>query len=712
MSTTNRVFAEVSPYAIQLVVFAGRKIVACQSFSLEAKESLAKFITQHGVQGIDLALVSPKQSFAHLSGEESGRGRSDADLWASAQTLPTGLMPPLSVVACDAKTGKPVEEAGHDAWFLAGTTVEGFEVARKKFPAVGLPSPVRMGLALPVQIGAVVAALQDAPGRVAVLSLGEDNSVLALVSANGVEALRSVPFGYSQIFEAVQVELELRFRVAAAKLFSNADYDFGDEAVGIAARVAASMRTTLRALGPGITALHCAGLIVEQAWFARALAEAVGLSGWTPDIVKVFARLGLEAQAGVEPTVHALNLIQFSQVNEAVENAWLPFLLGSRPKPTPAPVARSAPTEVLTKPPFPVAKPPAPRPAPTRPPFPVVKPPALRPVLSPAPAAQPKPQPTPKPLISPKPVTPPIIKVVVATRAPIPLKPPAPVVVAPTKVKTAAPFRSVAPAKSTHSVSPKSKHGLYIGVAVLVAVVLVVVVLFVSSGSNQSAAPTAQTNEPIAQASALATAPLAVKQSFKNEHYSFEISPQGVIQKLTHSSGSVLIDAVGLDQLRGSFMSDGDRLNFNDDGMDNKSHRATVEKSVTSQGTNFHIRIFHPWLEVDESVVCLADRLKISVRFIPLNLREKRGVINAVYGLRFSVDALLPDRPVNWIDHEVVYATKAGSLAVNFDDTFWTHYGTNGCQRVTSTSNTLDFEYTDLYSDNRSLALDYGIVLP
>lgn len=67
---------------------------------------------------------------------------------------------------------------------------------------------------------------------------------------------------------------------------------------------------------------------------------------------------------------------------------------------------------------------------------------------------------------------------------------------------------------------------------------------------------------------------------------------------------------------------------------------------------------------------------------------------------------------MNWIDHEVVYATKAGSLAVNFDDTFWTHYGANGCQRVTSTSNTLDFEYTEISSDNLSLTLDYGMVLP
>jgi regulation of enolase protein 1 (concanavalin A-like superfamily) len=343
MASLKRVVVELSPYSVQLAIIAGRQLVACGEYALDAKEALTGFLAANAVQGADLALISPRPLFAHRADEaEAGQGRSPAELLAFAQTLPTEFVPPFAATACDAITGKPVEAAGQGPWFLAGTTAEALTVAREQLSSLGL-APVRTGLALPAQLGAVVTALQDMPEstRVAVLALGENASVLALVSAGGIEAAQSVPVGYGQIFEAVQAELGLKFRAAATKLFFNDTYEFGDAALKIAGRVGQVVRPVLETLGGLPSTFQCLGLPGKQAWFACALGQSLELPLWAPDAAAVCAQLGLEATGGsiaVSPSL----IRQAANVDEAWLPAWLDGTAKKEPVKAAAPKAAVA----------------------------------------------------------------------------------------------------------------------------------------------------------------------------------------------------------------------------------------------------------------------------------------------------------------------------------------------------------------------------------
>ncbi len=458
MSTANRVFVEISPHSLQLAVIAGRRLVACGDYAFDEKEALAAFIASHDVKTVALALVSPRQPFARLSGEEAVMVRSEEGLLACAQAMSTGLTAPLSAVACDAITGKAVDPAGQEPWLLAGTTAEGLTAARDQLAALGLPAPVLTVLALPAQLGTVVAALQDMPEstRVAVLALGENDSVLGLVSAGGVEAVRSVAVGYTQIFDAVQVELGLKFRAAAPKLFFNASYDFADAAERIAARLAVTLQGALTEFSDRPGVLHVVGLPEKQEWLGLAMGQALGMSAWTPDATKICSQLEMEIAAEITPKANTLRLVQLAASSDATKSAWLPFSLGNRPKPAAAPVVAPAPAAAVPK--KPVVAPPA-----AKPPLPVAKP------VAPAP-----PRPAPKP----------------APAAAVPAKPTA-VKVPTASVATIPPSEKPAPVQAEAAsvpVAPSTKRPwpIYGAVAAVVIIVAAVGVKFYADNQAQA----------------------------------------------------------------------------------------------------------------------------------------------------------------------------------------------------------------------------------
>ncbi|MFA6287258.1 MAG: hypothetical protein WC661_07695 [Opitutaceae bacterium] len=489
MSTANRVFVEIFPHSLQLAVVAGRRLVACGDYSLDDKEALAAFLTSNEVKQVALALVSPKQPFARLSGQEAVTVRSEEGLLACAQTLCATPPAQFSAVACDAATGKPVDPAGQEPWLMAGTTVESLATVRDQLAALGLPTPALTALALPAQLGSVVSALQDMPesARVAVLALGENDSVLGLVSATGIEVVRPLAVGFTQIYEAVQLGLGLKFRAAAPKLFFNASYDFADASEKIAAHLAVPVQAALSEFTerPGI--LHVVGLPEKQEWLSRALCQALGMTGWIPDAAKICSQLEMEVSAGIAPTANTLRLIQLAAANDTTQAAWLPFSLADRPKPAPAPVA-----PVAVKPaPAPVAPPAAAAPAPKKP---VVTPPpakAAAPVIKPAvikPAAAPvQPRPAPKPA-QPAAPAPAVVK------APAPkVVPAAPVAPAPAAEKEhAEPVAAhpETPAKAPAHAGPaaaasKRSWGVYGVIALVVVIVSVVIGKLYVDGRKQ-----------------------------------------------------------------------------------------------------------------------------------------------------------------------------------------------------------------------------------
>jgi hypothetical protein len=376
-----RVILELTPYSVQLAILEGRQLIACGEYASEAKEALAEFLASHAAKTADCVLLTPKRQFAR---RETGIAisRTPADLLALAPRFAGEMAMPLAVVACDASTGQPVDAEGQAPFLLAGTAAEELTSAKERLSALGLTSGY-LGLALPSHLGAVVGALQDMPEstRVAVLILGENASVLALVSAAGVEALEAVPVGYTQIFEAVQAELGLKFRAAAAKLFFNDTYEFGEVAAKIAGRIAGALRSGLEGLGAPATALHTLGLPVRQAWFAQAVAGTVELATWQPDMAAVCAQRGLTLGSNCDaPGASLLGMLHLAGAEGATP--WRTEWLDAAAKPVAtkpaAPVRATAPAvasaQQAPKPLPPKAKPVAAKPpvaaAPVRPPAP------------------------------------------------------------------------------------------------------------------------------------------------------------------------------------------------------------------------------------------------------------------------------------------------------------------------------------------------------
>ncbi|HTJ78932.1 MAG TPA: hypothetical protein VL357_08035 [Rariglobus sp.] len=641
MPIANRIFVELSPYSLQLAVMAGRRLVACEGHPIDAKEAVASFLATHAAQGVSLALVSSRQPFAHLSGEESGKVRSSADLLAYAQTLPTGLSAPLAAVACDAVTGKPVDSAGQGAWLLAGMADEALAAARNQLISLGLPVAGSTGLALTAQIGAVVAALQDMPEstRVAVLAFGDAGSLLILVSAGGVEAVRSVPVGYIKIFEAVQAALGLKFRAAASKLFFNAAYDFDEAAPKIGGSLADDLKTELAGFGVGPAALHCVGIPDGQAWFSKALAKALTLSVWTPDTVAACAQLGVEVSLAAPLPVSALGLVRLA-ANEGSSPAWCPSWLGTEEKP------------VVAAPPAPAPKPavapaaPAPRPAATstKAPVKVVAAPVKTAPRPAAPVAAPR---------SPAPVA--------STPAPAPAPKPAVVATVPPSSPPPAVAPTVPVEQPAESVPSRKKIPM-VPLIAGVAGILIVAGIFLFFAHARSA-----------RADALAAEVKRDPHGFLNETYRFGVSDKGVLIDLAkQGQTSPLIQQMGFIRLYAvRTLPDGQRSVYRAGDMSGPDTRATVVKKVVDGTVVFEVSVQHPKFELRQTFVCLPHSVKVKCQFRPGVLADSLGLLDAVYDVHFNEANLVSTQGKPRVKTgELVYDTKSGPMTLEYADTF------------------------------------------
>ncbi len=110
--------------------------------------------------------------------------------------------------------------------------------------------PNRISPATLSAIGGLASALKlKGDGSTALLfEFGEISTHLFLVSGDGVQAVRSTAVTMDKVAEAVQVELGLKFKGSAAKLFFNRSYDFSETGSKIAARIAQDLTADIGAL--------------------------------------------------------------------------------------------------------------------------------------------------------------------------------------------------------------------------------------------------------------------------------------------------------------------------------------------------------------------------------------------------------------------------------------------------------------------------------
>ena len=332
----------------------------------------------------------------HLVTEDQVRAvGSDATIGALAQNLPHGFPGDTIVAGCTAGKGASVETAGENRWLVAVAPSESLDKVLTLAERCKL-RPNSIGPGALDHIGAISRLMRvGSQDSVALWELGLERSHLFLVTANGVEAVVPCQIKLSDIWEAIRAELNLKYQLAAARLFFGDLFDFSDAAPRIAGQLAPALTSALAALPSrgDKPALACAGLTATQNWLVNHLAAALGTTNWQPDPDTALGELGLHVAGDLLPgqlTPASFGLLHRASVNAKGSSSWKPVW-----HPITTANFRIA-LPVAPKSPAPVTAPKAPEPAKAAAPVPQPAKPAPIPTLIPAPRPAAK-APTPVP---------------------------------------------------------------------------------------------------------------------------------------------------------------------------------------------------------------------------------------------------------------------------------------------------------------------------
>ena len=448
-----------SPFAIEDI----REVPLDNKAGLEEAVQAVFPETKSGTAHV-FAALRPKQPGFYLSSVDEGKKFATLSTLSGVLTEPAlASLSPCEYTAVYAHGGLTISGQGAP-WLLAAAAKDSYTQALSTLEELKLV-PTRVSPATLSAIGGLASALKlKGDGSTALLfEFGEVCTHLLLVSGNGVEAVRSTAVTMDKVAEAVQVELGLKFKGSAAKLFFNDSYDFSETGAKIGARIAQELTAEVSAIGQTPTAFACTGLPAKQNWFASHLAGALNLAPFAPDLKSWCAQTHLTfSDSAIESSLTPawlgfLHFIDSYQVASPEKSVWQPDWTRTTPPPAaaPAPAAVISPPRpaaaAVIAPPKPAATvPPA---APAKPAPPLFTPTPPKPAGTVPPAAPAKPAPplfTPTP---PKPVTP-------ATPLPVkPAAPPAKPIAAPPPRPIAAPppKPAAAPAKPAPAPAPAPK---------------------------------------------------------------------------------------------------------------------------------------------------------------------------------------------------------------------------------------------------------------
>ena len=740
--STPRLLVELAAHSLQLaLVDAGGRLAGFRKCALSADAvaaALAELSPGVPVKRVEALLVPHAGFVLRANPEEAKSVRTVKNLLARAESAAVELPAPLNVIAFDSATGRRVDTVGAAPWVLAAVSSEAVDAAKAQLGELGL-AVSHLSLALPVRIGATVAALQDMPEstRVLVWQVGETDAQLVCVSAGGCEAAGTAAVGFTQIYEAVQAGLGLKFRAAASKLFFNDGYDFSETAGPIAERLAALLRPAIASLGCAPTALYVAGLPAGQAWLAKAVTAALELAPLTPDMAAFCAQRGITGPAvNAELPSSALGLVFSASNGDEGEQAWQPGWLDAN---APVPVAAPAPVAPA---PAPAAAAPAPAPEVKAPvaPKPIVapKPPAPVPVpvtssgaaATPAPvapAAKPAPvkaapvanpaAPAPAAKPAAKPITPaPVIKP--AEPVPVAAVAPAPATIPPTK-PAPAPVIAEAPVQETvyaePAVAPKKQPvALFAAIGALV-VLGGIAAIFMSGGGGEESVAAAPAETQVEQRlreeemARMMAEELKTPRSFRNERYSFEVSDRGFLRKLVGVGNRTIIDEFGWLELQGTFT--GTSKPFYAGTISDNDYVPSINKTVRDGRVVFEINGKHPRFTIETTVTCMPTSLKIETVFNPIDMEEARGPISGVYMVKMNRQSLSLGQRAEIAPGSVSYATQSGPVTMKFNGDAWGQAGETGKQRVAVGSNLVVF-YFGSGTDPKHNVLTTELTLP
>jgi TonB family protein len=383
------------------------------------------------------AALRPKQQGLYLSNADEAKKFATLATLSGILTEPAlASLSPCEFTAVNARDGLTISGQG-TPWILAAAGKEGYAQALSTLQELKL-APDRISPATLSAAGGLASALKlkGDSSTVLLFEFAEISTHLLLVSSNGVEAVRTTPVTMDKVAEAVQVELGLKFKGSAAKLFFNDSYDFSETGAKIAARIAQELTADVGALGHSPAAFTCTGLPAKQSWFSNHLAGALNLAPFAPDLKSWCAQNHLTfSDSALESSLTPawlgfLHFIGNYQVASPERSVWQPDWTRKSPPPAAAPAPAPEPAAVVL---------PAPKPTPA----PVIAPPKPAPAAVIAP-----PKPAPAAVITPP--KPP-------TAGVPPIAPPRPPV--PPLFKPSTPAGAVPPAKPVSGIAPPKPAG-------------------------------------------------------------------------------------------------------------------------------------------------------------------------------------------------------------------------------------------------------------
>jgi TonB family protein len=320
--------------------------------------------------------LRPRHRFFHLAVDSETRQYSTPTaLRAFVSHSPEATNGASEMVALQTSSGAPLNCNGkvEGRWIFEGSPHD--SLASMQATVLGWKLlPYRVEAATLALLGAIHAEQQvnKASGPLLLWEIGETTSDLFLISARGLMAAKRLAFGFDQVAESVQVEIKLKSKESAAKMFFNEFYDFSEIGAKITARISTALLPEITSFVPAdfraSVTLLCTGLPSKQAWFNEHLARSLGLAAWQPDIVGWCGRAGLNfigntLQVSLSPVwLGLLGVMSAFQADKPeADVAWHPVwncngqapaasdkpaVTAAPPKPEPAPVPAAAPVAV------------------------------------------------------------------------------------------------------------------------------------------------------------------------------------------------------------------------------------------------------------------------------------------------------------------------------------------------------------------------------
>ena len=187
--------------------------------------------------------------------------------------------PPKEILVC----GAPTEE-------LAGIQMRLLEL--------GL-FPERLEIGSVSSVGGVINYLgySNTSGPVLLLEISSEVTQASVLSRDGIEISRTVPFGINSMIPLVQKELALKDEESARKLFFSNNFDFTGMGPQLTKRLLRELQASIGfyevQTGQSISQLACTLLPTKVAWLQRTLADVLGMKVLGFDHAPWMATMGI-----------------------------------------------------------------------------------------------------------------------------------------------------------------------------------------------------------------------------------------------------------------------------------------------------------------------------------------------------------------------------------------------------------------------------------